>query len=65
MTLLLAILQPTALVILQHTMLAAEMPLTERAIAHDALGAVFAVFEGAFYLLGGHAAADGQGHVQG
>lgn len=63
-TLLLAILQPTALVILQHPMLAAEMPLAERAITHYPLRAVLAVFEGAFYLLGGHAAADGQGHVE-
>ena len=65
MALLLAVLQPTTLVILQHAMLAAEMPLAERAIAHDPLGPVLAVFEGAFHLLGGHAAADGQGHVQG
>ena len=65
MTLLLAVLQPAALVILEHPVLAAEMPLAEGAIAHYPLRAVLAVFEGAFHLLGGHAAADGQRHVQG
>lgn len=55
MTLLLAILQPTALVILQHPMLTAESPLAERAIAYDTLRPVFAVFERAFDLLWGHA----------
>ena len=65
MALLLTVLQPTTLMILQHAMLAAEMALAERAIAHDPLGAVFAVLEGAFQLLGRHAAPDGQGHVQG
>lgn len=64
-TLLLAVFQPTALVILQHPMLAAEMALAEGAVAHYPLRAVFAVFEGAFYLLWRHAAADGQGHVEG
>lgn len=65
MALLLAVLQPAALVVLQHAMLAAEVPLAERAVAHDALRAVLAVFEGALHLLGGHAAADGERHVQG
>lgn len=65
MTLLLTVLQPAALVILQHAMLAAEMPLAEGAVAHDALRPVLAVLEGALHLLGRHAAADGQRHVQG
>ena len=65
MTLLLAVLEPAALVVLEHPVLAAEMPLAEGAIAHYPRGAVLAVLEGAFYLLGGHAAADGQRHVQG
>ena len=64
MTLLLTVLQPTALVILEHPVLAAELPLAEGAIAHYPLRPVLAVFEGASYLLGGHAAADGQRHVQ-
>ena len=65
MALLLAVLEATALVVLQHPMPAAEVALAEGAVAHDPLRAVLAVLEGAFYLLGRHAAADGQGHVQG
>jgi len=65
MTLFLTILQSATLVVLQHTVLTAELPLAEGAVADDTLRAVFAVFEIAFYLLWGHAAADGQGHVQG
>lgn len=64
-TLLLAVLEPAALVILQHPMLAAEMALAEGAVPHYPLRPVLAVLEGAFYLLGGHTAADGQGHVEG
>ena len=59
MALLLTILQPAALVVLEHAMLAAEVPLAERQIAHDALRPVLAVLEGAFHLLRRHAAADG------
>ena len=65
MALFFAILQPTALMILQHAMLAAKMALAERTVADDPLGAFLAVLEGAFYLLGWHAAADGEGHVEG
>ncbi len=46
-------------------MLPAEMPLAETAIADDALRALFAGVEGALLLFGGHAAADGEGHVKG
>lgn len=63
--LLLAVLQAAALVVLQHAMLAAEVALAEGAVAHDPLRPVLAVLEGALYLLGRHAAADGQRHVQG
>ena len=45
MTLLLAIIQSTALMILQHPMLAAEVSLTECAVPNNTLGAVLAVFE--------------------
>lgn len=65
MTLLLAVFQSTTLVILQHPMLAAEMSLAEGTVAHDTLCALLAVFEIAFYLLWGHTAADGEGHVEG
>lgn len=65
MALLLAVLQAAALVVLQHAMLAAEVALAEGAVAHDPLRPVLAVLEGALYLLGRHAAADGQRHVQG
>ena len=65
MTLLLAVLEPTTPMILQHAMFATEMALTEAAIAHDALRRVLAVLEVASYLLGRHAAAHGEGEVQG
>lgn len=65
MTLLLTILQPATLVILQHTVLTAKVPLAKAAVPNDALGAFFAGAEGAFYLLGRHAAAYGKRHVQG
>lgn len=61
--LLLAVLQPRAVVRLQHAMLAAVVPFAEAAIPDDALGCVLAVLEVASDLLG-CAAADGQGHVQ-
>lgn len=59
MALLLAVLQAAAFVVLEHAVLAAEVPLAEGAVAHDALRPVLAVLEGALYLLGRHAAADG------
>lgn len=62
MAFLLAVLQPTAFVILQHAMFAAELTLAERAVADDALGLVFAVLEGATDLLG-TATTDGKGNV--
>ncbi len=49
--------------ILQHAMLAAEMPVTEAAVAYDALRRLLAVFEVAFDLLRRHAAAHGQCQV--
>lgn len=63
-TLFLAVLEPGALVILQHPMLAAEMPLAEGAVADDPLGRLFAVFMRAADFLRG-AAAQGEGYVQG
>lgn len=51
MTLLLAVLQTSALVIFQHTVLAAELALAERAVTNDLLGCFFAVFERALGLL--------------
>ena len=60
MTLLLAVLQATALMVLQHAMLGTEMTRAESAVPDNALGGVFAVFEGAADFLGGHAAADGE-----
>lgn len=45
-------------------MLPTEMPLAETTIPNDALRALFARAECAFYLFGRHAAADGEGHVQ-
>ena len=64
MRLRLAVLQPRALVVLEHAVIAAEMALAETAVADDALREGLAVFEGAFLFLGrGHAAADGEGHM--
>ena len=65
MRLRLAVLQPRTLVILQHTVLAAEVALAEAAVADDALRGFFAVFEGATNFLGGHSAEDGEGDVEG
>lgn len=45
MTLLLAVLQSTTLVIFQHAMLPAELALAEGAVADNALGLIFAVLE--------------------
>lgn len=65
MRLRLAILETGALVIFQHAVVAAKVALAEGAVADDALRGGFAVFEGAFDLLGRHAAADGEGDVEG
>ncbi len=66
MALLFAVLEPAALVVLEHAVAAAEFPLAEGAVADDALGSVFAVFEGAFLALGGAGAAEeGEGHGEG
>lgn len=62
--LLLTVLEPTTPMILQHAMLAAKMPLTEAAVAHDPLRRVLAVLEIASYLLGRHASANREGQVQ-
>ena len=64
MTLFLAVLEPSALVILQHPMLAAEMPLAEGAVADNALRGLFAVFMRAANFLRG-TAADRKGDVEG
>ena len=63
--LLLAVLEPLALVVLEQAVLAAVVARAEAAVADDALGGVLALLERAADLLGGHAAAHGQGHVQG
>lgn len=65
MTLLLTILQPLAPMVLQQPVLPAEMPRTKPAVPDDALRRVPALLERAAYLLGRHAAAQGQRHVQG
>lgn len=65
MALLLAVLQPAALVVLEHAVLAAKVALAEGAVPHDPLRPVLAVLEVALDLLGRHAAPDRQGHVQG
>lgn len=64
MALLLAILQALALVVLEQPVLAAKVPAAEPAVADDALRRVLALLERAPDLLGRHAAAQGQGHVQ-
>jgi len=63
--LLLAVLQAGTFVVLQHPMLAAVMARAETTVADDALGGFLAVLEGASYLLGRHAASDGQGEGEG
>lgn len=62
--LLLAVLEPLALVVLEQAVLPAEVARAEAAVADDALGGVLALLEGAPDLLGGHAAAQGECHVQ-
>ena len=64
MALLLAVLQPLALVVLQQAVLPAKVSAAEPAVADDALRGVFAIFVAAADLLGGHPAAQGQRHVQ-
>lgn len=65
MALLLAILQALALVVLEHAVLAAVVTGAESTVTDNGLGAILAVLEGAADLLGGHAAAQGEGEVQG
>ncbi len=64
MTLLLAVLKAAAFVIFQHAMLTAELTLTERAVANNALGLIFTILECAANLLGS-TATDWQGDVYG
>ena len=64
MALLLAVLEPLALVVLEQAVLAAVVARAEAAVADDALRRVFAQFETAADLLGGHAAAQRERHVQ-
>lgn len=61
----LAILEPRAGMTLEQTVLSAKVTLTEAAVADDALGGLAAVLCAAAYLLGWHAAAEGESHVQG
>lgn len=65
MTLLLAVFQAAALVILQHAMLAAVVAVAETAVADDALGRFLAVLVGAANLLRGHAAKKRESDVDG
>ena len=58
MAFLLAILQPATLMVLQHSVLAAEVSGAEAAITDNALGSILAVFKCAAHLLGGHATSD-------
>jgi len=64
MTLLLTVLQTAALMILQHSVLAAEMSGAEAAITNNALSSVLAVFEGAAHFLGRHATAYRRGEFK-
>ena len=63
MTLLLAIFQPGAFVILQHAVFTAVVSVAKTAVAYDALCRVFAVLETASDFPRGHATAQGQGDV--
>lgn len=65
MTLLLAVLQPTALVVLQHTVLTTEASGTETTIPYYPLRSIFAVFKGTPDFLGWHAASHWKREVQG
>jgi hypothetical protein len=56
-----AVLQSMTLMIFQHSILAAETSLVERAIAYDTLRALFVVIEAVLYPLLGH----GHGNVWG
>ena len=55
MTLLLAVFEPAALVVLQHPMLATEVPRADPPVPDDPLRRVLAIFECAAKLLGWHA----------
>ena len=59
MTFLLAVLQPSALMVFQHAMLRAEVAGAESAVADDALSRILAFFEGAADFLWRHPASDG------
>lgn len=61
---LLTVLKPTALMILEHAMFAAELALAEGTISDDALRRIFTVFEGTADLLGS-AATDRKGDMDG
>lgn len=60
----LAVLEALALVVLEQTVLAAEMAVAEAAVTDDALRRVLALLVAAADLLRGHAAAHRQRHVQ-
>lgn len=62
--LLLAVLKALALVVLQEAVLATEMPVAEAAVADNALCGVLALLVAAADLLGRHATAQRQRHVQ-
>lgn len=62
--LLLAVLEPGALVVLQQPVFSAEVAGAEAAVAHDALRCVLACLEAAPDLLGRHATAHRKRHVQ-
>lgn len=63
--LLFAVLEPIALVVLQHAVLTAVVTATEPAVTDNALCGVLAVLERASDFLGGHSTAEWQCHVQG
>lgn len=65
MTLLLAVLQSLAFMILQQPMLPAIMPAAEPAVSDDPLRRVFAFLETAPDFLGRHSTAQGERHVEG
>ena len=63
--LLLAVFQTLALVVFQQPVLPAKVAGAEAAVTDNALGGVLAFLEATPYLLRRHAAAQGEGHVQG
>ena len=65
MTFLLAVLQSTAFVVLQHPVFTAKVSRAEAAVSNYTLRLIFAVFEGAADFLRRHAAPDRKAQIEG